>query len=227
MLHAGLGSLELWHNFPQKLCERTGYSILLYSRYGYGKSEALTEKRATNYLHHEGQKVLPELLAHFGIKRPVLFGHSDGATIALLYAAKYPACARALILEAPHVFVEEITIKGIIETREAYQSGVLAPRLKPHHLDADATFWGWNDIWLDPAFRSWNIETDLASIQCPVLVIQGEEDQYGTLAQLEAIEKQTPSTELLVLSDCRHSPHSDQSALVLARTAEFLSRIRE
>jgi pimeloyl-ACP methyl ester carboxylesterase len=226
MLHPGLGSIGSWHRFPQKLAEATGCSILLYSRYGYGYSEPLKEKRDKLYLHHEGEIVLPELLARFNIRQPVLFGHSDGATIALLYAAKYPDRVRAVILEAPHVFVEEITIAGLIEAKKAFSEGKgeLAHRLKPYHIDSHSTFCGWNDIWLDPAFRNWNIEQELPAIGCPMLVIQGEDDQYGTLAQLETIKRLTANTELYVIPDCRHSPHSDQGQAVLAKSKEFLER---
>ena len=226
MLHPGLGSIELWQDFPQKLSAATGCSILLYSRYGYGRSEPLAEKRTTKYLHYEGEAALPELLAHFGIARPILFGHSDGASIALLYASKFPTAPLALVLEAPHVFVEDVTIAGIIEAKEAFENGKLRRALKPYHTDSDSTFRGWNDIWLDPAFRDWNVEAELKTVHCPILVIQGREDQYGTLAQLDAIEKQIPKTELLVISDCRHSPHADQPTMVLERATEFVARVR-
>lgn len=225
MLHSGLGSMNLWHKFPSKLAEATGCSVLLYSRYGYGRSEVLREKRDKFYLHHEGYEVLPKVLEQFKITRPILFGHSDGATIALLYAAKYPAKPLGVILEAPHVFVEEITIEGILEAKDDFKNGDLGKKLQPHHTDAEKTFWGWNDIWLDASFRDWNIEGEIRTIQSPILAIQGEDDQYGTLAQLDAIKAVTPNTELLVLSNCRHSPHSDQAEAVLAKSAEFIKSV--
>jgi pimeloyl-ACP methyl ester carboxylesterase len=224
-LHAGLSSLELWKEFPQQLVDRTGLNALLYSRYGYGRSEPLHEKRAPDYLHHEGHAVLPQLLEKYGVMHPVLVGHSDGATISLLFAGRFPNRPKALILEAPHVFVEEITISGLKEAKEAYDNGALGPRLAPYHVDAEATFRGWNDIWLDPDFRSWNIENDLKTIRCPVLIIQGEDDQYATVAQVESIKNRTPATETFMIPNCRHSPHSDQPELVLARMAEFLKKV--
>jgi pimeloyl-ACP methyl ester carboxylesterase len=224
-LHAGLSSLELWKDFPQQLVDRTGLNALLYSRYGYGRSEPLHEKRPPDYLHHEGQKVLPELLENYGVVHPVLVGHSDGATISLLFAACFPDRPKALILEAAHVFVEELTIAGLMEAKEAYNNGALGPRLEPYHVDAEATFRGWNDIWLDPGFRSWNIEDELKTIRCPILVIQGDDDQYGTIAQVQSIARATPRTQTFMIPDCRHSPHNDQPELVLARMTEFLKGV--
>lgn len=226
LLHHGLGCIELWRDFPHQLVERTGISAFLYSRYGYGKSAPLKENRAADYLHQEAHRVLPEVLRNARITAPVLLGHSDGATIALLYAARYPSSAKAIIVEAPHVFVEEITITGLKKTRQAYESGALRKPLKRYHTDVDATFHGWNDIWLDPDFRGWNIEAELADIRCPVLVIQGEDDEYGTGAQLDAIKKQVPHAELYMIPKCRHSPHEDQPELVLKRIEQFLMDVK-
>jgi pimeloyl-ACP methyl ester carboxylesterase len=225
MLHAGLSSMDLWHKFPAQLAERTGCSVLLYSRYGYGRSEVLHEKRDKLYLHHEAYEVLSQLLKKYEISRPVIFGHSDGASIALLYAAKFPKEPLGIVVEAPHVFVEEITIKGILEAKDAFNNGDLGRKLQPYHTDAQKTFLGWNDIWLDTDFRDWNIESEIQAIECPVLAIQGEDDQYGTLAQLDAIKAVTPNTELFVLPRCRHSPHSDRPEEVLAKSSDFIKSL--
>ncbi|MGA9566711.1 MAG: alpha/beta hydrolase [Candidatus Korobacteraceae bacterium] len=226
MLHEGLGSIALWKDFPHALAERTGCGVLVYSRYGHGNSEKLTEKRAAEFMHHEGEVVLPELLDELGIARPILLGHSDGGSIALIFAGKYPEGARALILEAPHVFVEDLSVTSIAGAKTAYETTNLRARLGCYHAHVDETFWGWNDIWLDPRFRSWNIEAYLDSIRCPVLCMQGEEDEYGTPGQVEAIRARVPEIEILMLPNCRHSPHRDQREATLARMAEFAAKIK-
>jgi pimeloyl-ACP methyl ester carboxylesterase len=225
MLHEGLGSVALWKEFPQALADATGSGVLVYSRYGYGASERFAEKRQPDYMHHEAKIVLPALLAHFGIAKPLLLGHSDGASIALIYAGTYPEGPRGLMLEAPHVFVEDISIASIEAAKHIYETTDLRQRLAPYHADPDATFRGWNDIWLDPRFRAWNIEDHLAAIRCPILLIQGENDEYGTRAQLDAIARQTPATERLLLPDCRHSPHRDQPQAVLARMRAWIQAL--
>ena len=224
MLHAGLSCIDGWRSFPEKLVEVTGLSALVYSRYGYGQSDPLRESRNSQYLHHEAEVVLPQVLAKFGITRPVLFGHSDGATIALLYAAKFPDSPIAVIAEAPHVFVEDITIAGLLEAKKAFEEerSALKTGLKKYHIDAVGTFQGWNDIWLNPAFRSWNIVSELDTISCPILLIQGNEDQYGTIAQLEAIKSKAPQAEVLMIRECMHSPHQDQELKVLESSGDFL-----
>lgn len=227
MLHEGLGSIALWRDFPHKLAMRTGCGVQVYSRYGHGGSEKLTEKRPVEFMHHEGEVVLPELLDKLGITRPILLGHSDGGSIALIFASKYPERARALILEAPHVFVEDLSVASIAAAKVRYATSDLRGRLGCYHAHVDATFWGWNDIWLEPDFRSWNIESCLDSIRCPVLCIQGEEDEYGTPAQVESIRARVPATEILMLPNCKHSPHRDQQAATLEKMAEFVARIKE
>jgi pimeloyl-ACP methyl ester carboxylesterase len=222
MLHEGLGSVALWKDFPDRVAARTGCGVFVYSRYGHGGSDRLAEKRAVDYMHHEGEIVLPLLLAEAGIERPILLGHSDGGSIALIHAAKYPESALGLILEAPHVFVEDLSVKSIAEAKTAYETTDLPRKLGRYHEHVDDTFWGWNDIWLDPRFRSWNIESCLDSIRCPVLVIQGEDDEYGTTRQIEAIQARIPSTQVLLLPGCRHSPHRDQPQATLDRVAEFV-----
>ena len=225
MLHEGLGSIALWKDFPQQLAARTGCAVLAYSRYGHGNSDKLMEKRPVRFMHREGEVVLPELLEKLAIERPILLGHSDGGSIAIIFAGKYPERPRALILEAPHVFVEELSTASIAQAKVNYQTSDLKQKLSRYHAHVDETFWGWNDIWLDPDFRSWNIEEYLAAIRCPVLCIQGEQDEYGTRAQVDAIAAQVPQTEVMMVADCKHSPHRDQAEKTLERVAEFVARV--
>jgi pimeloyl-ACP methyl ester carboxylesterase len=222
MLHEGLGSISLWRDLPQRLCERTRCTVVAYSRYGYGRSDVLREKREPHYMHHEAEVVLPALLRELGIERPILFGHSDGASIALIYAGAHPEAVRALVLEAPHVFVEEISVRSIAGAKTAYASSDMPAKLGRHHADADATFAGWNDIWLDPRFRDWNIEAYAARVRVPVLLIQGAADEYGTTAQLDAIAARIPGTERLMVPGAGHSPHRDAPEFVIERTAAFV-----
>jgi len=227
MLHEGLGSVALWKHFPQHLAANTGCGVLAYSRYGHGSSDRLMEKRPVQFMHHEGEVVLPELLDKLGIARPILLGHSDGGSIALIFAGKYPRRPRALILEAPHVFVEDLSVTSITQAKLNYQATGLQRKLERYHDHADATFWGWNDIWLDPQFRSWNIEEYLSAIRCPILCIQGEEDEYGTVRQLAAIKAGAPATEILLLKNCKHSPHRDQPEATLQRIVQFVADVQE
>jgi len=225
MLHEGLGSIAHWRDFPLRVAERTGCGVLVYSRYGYGKSDRLAEKRPVDYMHREGEVVLPALLGQLGIANPVLLGHSDGASIAIIFAGKYPQAARALILEAPHVFVEDLSVESIARAKVVYETTDLGRKLARYHTHPDQTFWGWNDIWLDPRFRSWNIENYLDAIPCPVLIIQGEDDEYGTLRQVEAIQARVPQAEVLLLPTCGHAPHRDQPQATLERIAKFMAAI--
>jgi pimeloyl-ACP methyl ester carboxylesterase len=225
MLHEGLGSVAMWKDFPEKVAATTECGVLVYSRYGHGKSEKLVEKRTTDFMRHEAQVVLPELLEQFGIRRPILLGHSDGASIAIIYAGASREKPQALILEAPHVFVEDLTVTSITKIRETFQTSDLAKKLGRYHHHADKTFWGWNDAWLDPRFRNWNIEEYLDGIACPVLLIQGEEDEYGTLAQVTAIQKRVPRAEAVVLEKCGHSPHRDQEEKTLEAISGFVARV--
>ena len=223
MLHEGLGSVALWKDFPERVAAATGCAVLVYSRYGHGKSQRLAEKRGVDFMHHEAKAVLPELLREFGIERPILLGHSDGASIALIYAGTWPDRVRGLILEAPHVFVEEFGLRSTVAIRKLYESSDLPKKLGRYHDHVDETFRGWNDIWLDPQFRDWNIEEYLDAITCPTLVIQGENDEYGTIAHIEAIQKRVPTAERLILADCGHSPHRDQPALTLDAISKFVA----
>lgn len=225
MLHEGLGSVSLWRDFPRQLCERTRCSVVAYSRYGYGRSDVLREKREPDYMHHEATVVLPALLAQLEIERPILFGHSDGASIALIHAGSQPDATRALILEAPHVFVEELSVRSIAGAKTTYATTDLPAKLARHHADADATFRGWNDIWLDPRFRAWNIEAYAERVRVPMLLIQGDADEYGTTAQLDAIAARVPASEVLMVPGAGHSPHRDAPELVLERVAAFVNRV--
>ncbi len=222
-LHEGLGSVSLWRDFPTRVAERTGCGIFVYSRFGYGTSDTLSEKREPDYMHREADVVLPALLTAANIERPILLGHSDGASIALLFAAAFPGRARALILEAPHVFVEDISVTSIAAAKVAFETTDLPRKLARHHADADGAFRGWNDIWLDPRFRTWNFEDELANITEPVLLLQGEDDEYGTQAQLRSIETHVDDVTTVLLQRCGHSPHRDRTDAVLDAIATFVA----
>jgi pimeloyl-ACP methyl ester carboxylesterase len=226
LLHEGLGSISMWRNFPEELAAATDCAVLVYSRYGHGSSQRLGERRAPDFMHHEARVVLPRLLAHVEVERPLLLGHSDGGSIALIYAGTSPESPRALILEAPHVFVEDWSLRSIRAIRKVYEKTDLRAKLAKHHDHVDETFYGWNDIWLDPAFRSWNIEEYLQPISCPVLVIQGEQDEYGTRAQVAAIKERVPAAETLILPRCGHSPHRDAPEKTLEAVSKFVLALR-
>jgi pimeloyl-ACP methyl ester carboxylesterase len=225
LLHEGLGSISLWRDLPQRLHERTRCTVVAYSRYGYGRSDVLREKREPDYMHHEGEVVLPELLAQLELERPILFGHSDGASIALIYAGAYPDAVRAVVLEAPHVFVEELSVRSIASAKTTYATTDLPLKLGRHHADPDATFAGWNDIWLDPRFRDWNIEAYAQRVRVPVLLIQGDADEFGTTAQLDAIAARVPGTRTLMVPGAGHSPHRDAPDAVLDAVAAFVEDV--
>lgn len=225
LLHEGLGSLALWKQFPGLLAQATRCPVLAYSRYGYGKSERLAAPRALDYMHREALEVLPQVLDRLGIDDPILVGHSDGASIALIHAGAGLRPVRGVVAMAPHVFVEDLTVASIAEARVAFETTDLALKLGRYHDDAASTFRGWNDIWLHPDFRRWNIEDYLPGIGCPVLLIQGEDDQYGTLLQVEAIARKVSGpVKTLVLPECAHWPHVDQKQATLDAIAVFVSR---
>jgi pimeloyl-ACP methyl ester carboxylesterase len=215
----------MWRDFPQQLADACGCEAIVYSRYGYGRSDPLTEKRRPEFMHHEALLSLPQFLDQLNVSRPILFGHSDGASIALIHAGASRRPVTAVIVMAPHVVVEDISIDSIEKARQVYLDTDLKQRLGKYHQNADSAFWGWNDIWLDPNFRDWNIEEFLAPIPCPVLAIQGEDDEYGTMDQIERIGRQCRDVELVKLADCRHSPHKDQPQQVIAVTAEFVATV--
>lgn len=225
LLHEGLGSVAMWRDFPQRLAEAAGSRVLAYSRLGYGSSDPLQVRRNVRYMHGEALVTLPRLLDALGIERPVLLGHSDGASIALICAGGTRRELRGVIVMAPHVMVEPITIGSIEQAREAFRDTDLRQRLARYHDDVDSAFLGWNEIWLDPAFRAWNIEEYLPGLHCPVLAIQGEDDEYGSMEQLERIARYQPAARLLKLARCRHSPHRDQPEAVLKGVCQFLASI--
>jgi pimeloyl-ACP methyl ester carboxylesterase len=238
-LHEGLGSVAMWRDFPMRLCQATGRAGIVYSRRGYGQSDAVPDVRGqgrlqSDYMHKEAAQVLPELLRLCGIQKPILLGHSDGGSIALLHAAQFET--EACIVMAPHLFVENISIAAITATREAYETGGLRQRLAKFHANVDCAFWQWNDIWLSPEFRSFNINEECKRITCPILAIQGIDDPYGTMAQIDALggaehdfKSQitlSPAINvrrvLLKLEQCEHSPHRDQAQKVISSAAQWL-----
>lgn len=228
-LHEGLGSVDMWRQFPSQLCDAAACRGLVYSRYGYGGStpKLPDEKWPVSYMHDHARTQLPALLEVLNLhhERVVLYGHSDGASIALLYAAMYPERVKGVVVAAPHIFVEDITITSIEAARQAYLHTDLPQRLGRFHAHPDSAFWGWNDVWLNPEFRAWNITEYLSDIQCPVLAIQGEDDEYGTLEQIYGIQRILPDTQLCILPDCRHSPHKDQTLSVIERVQGFMQQL--
>jgi len=222
-LHEGLGSIELWRSFPDDVRAATGRRAIVFSRPGYGHSTPVPPPWPVSYMHHQALVVLPALLSRLGVTRPVLVGHSDGASIAVIHAGAGHAVA-GLVLMAPHVFVEEQSIAGIEAARDVYESS-LRPRLAKYHDDVDSTFWGWNGVWLSPEFRRWNIESSLRTIDAPVLAMQGDGDEYGTLAQLDAIVTGVASrAERVVLAGRGHALHLGDTAPVVDAVAAFVSR---
>ena len=230
-LHEGLGSVAMWtqrgEDWPLAVCQATGRSGWVYSRRGYGQSDRPIDVRGANaltpdYLHHESWQVLPELLAQIGVEKPVLLGHSDGASIALLYASHCPVSA--CIAMAPHVIVEDISVSAIQLAKTAFEHGDLRQRLARFHADVDTAFWQWNDIWLSPAFRPFDIRSICHAITDPVLALQGRQDAYGTLQQINDIQTQG-RIERVVIEDCGHTPHRDQPERALALVVDFLANL--
>jgi pimeloyl-ACP methyl ester carboxylesterase len=225
-LHEGLGSVAMWRDWPAQVCKDTGRAGIVYSRRGYGRSQSIADVRGQgrlrpDYMHREALEVLPQLLEELEIESPVLLGHSDGATIALLYASHLPVTA--CIAMAPHVIVEDQSVQAIEQARDAYQTGPLRERLQRYHADVDCAFWQWNDIWLSPAFREFDIRAECRRIQAPVLAIQGGDDPYGTLRQIQEIEPTQGPFAKQVLAQCGHSPHRDQPQATREIVARFLA----
>jgi pimeloyl-ACP methyl ester carboxylesterase len=225
-LHAGLGSISSWRGYPARLADATGCGALTYSRRGYGGSDPAPLPRSIRFMHEEATAALPRVLEALGVAEPILVGESDGASIALIGAGSGAVRARGLVLEAPHVFVEEIGLQSIAAAAESYRRGELREALARHHAaGVDAMFAGWSGVWLDPEFRSWNIEEFLPPIGVPVLAIQGEGDPYGTLRQVEAVAAGTRGfAEILVLSRCGHSPHREHPEATFGAMVRFLRR---
>jgi pimeloyl-ACP methyl ester carboxylesterase len=232
-LHEGLGSISMWRDFPAALCEALQCRGLVYSRPGYGQStpRAADEAWGTDFMHRQAYEVLPALLKALGVvtsqDKPWLFGHSDGGSIALLFAASFPDQLACAIVVAPHILVEEVSVTSIAETRSAYLQTGLRQRLARHHADVDSAFWGWNDIWLHPEFHDWNITQDLKSITCPLLAVQGVNDEYGTLEQVRRIARVTPKCSVVELADCGHSPHRDQKDRLIEAVNHFFQQQRQ
>jgi pimeloyl-ACP methyl ester carboxylesterase len=227
-LHEGLGCVATWKEFPQSVAEETGCGALVYSRWGYGASDPVTLPRPLSYMQDEAKHSLPDLLSALSIRDAILVGHSDGASIAIVYCGGTDASrVRALVLEAPHVFVEEVSVRSIEQAADQYRNGDLAERLQRRHgANTDSAFWGWNSAWLDPKFRAWNIEEYLPAISVPTLIIQGVNDEYGTVRQVDAIATQSgASVETRLLEDCGHSPHRDQPELTRAAMVQFVERV--
>ena len=229
-LHEGLGSVAMWRDWPAQVCAATGRAGIVYSRRGYGQSETIPDVRGAgrlgpDYMHREAVDVVPALLEALDIEResPVLLGHSDGGTIALLHASHLPVTA--CVVMAPHVIVEDQSVQAITQARQAYEAGDLRERLQRFHADVDCAFWQWNDIWLSPAFRRFDIRSECRHIQAPILAIQGQDDPYGSLQQLHDIEPTRGPFSRLVLPQCGHSPHRDQPDQVNQRIVEFLAKL--
>ncbi|MCZ8103136.1 MAG: alpha/beta hydrolase [Burkholderiaceae bacterium] len=227
-LHEGLGSVSMWKDFPRRLCEAVGLRGLVFSRPGYGRStpRAPGERWAPDFMHRQALDLLPALLAALGVdaatEPPCLFGHSDGGSIALIHAARFPARVAGLVVVAPHILVEDVSVASIERVRDEYAQGDLKRGLARHHDDPDSAFGGWSGAWLDPAFRAWSIESELASIRCPVLAIQGTDDEYGTLEQVRGIARRVPGTELLELPGCGHTPHRDRPEVLIEAVERFV-----
>ncbi len=227
-LHEGLGSVTMWRDWPQVLCHATGRTGWIYSRRGYGESDAVPDVRGAgrlqrDYMHDEAWTVLPALLKVLAVQQPVLVGHSDGGTIALLHASRHPVSA--CIAMAPHVMVEDVSVRAIEQARASFETGDLRKRLARYHADVDGAFWQWNDIWLDPAFRAFDIRADCSRIAAPVLALQGLDDPYGSLQQIEQIRLPDGQITRLTLAQCGHAPHRDQADLTTRAIIDFLGRV--
>lgn len=221
-LHEGLGSVEMWRDFPERVCRATGLAAVVYSRLGYGKSDPLAGTRSTRFMHEEATQALPALLRALDVRRPLLLGHSDGASIALIHAGTFPDVPCGVVALAPHLFVEPVCVESIAAITREYGRSTLRERLARYHRDVDGAFHGWSDIWLSEDFLRWNIEKEVAASRCPLLAVQGTDDQYGTMRQIERIAELRPGTRLVKLARCRHSPHLEQPDEVIAAIEAFV-----
>jgi pimeloyl-ACP methyl ester carboxylesterase len=227
LLHEGLGCVAMWKEFPRLLAERTGYGVLTYSRPGYGQSDPVALPRPLTYMHDEAREVLPAVLDQAGVRKTVLVGHSDGASIATIYAgSRQDFRVRGLVLIAPHFFVEDVSVRSIEAARRAYETGDLRDRLGKYHRNVDMAFRGWNDAWLDPNFRFWRIDEFLPYIRVPILIVQGKDDEYGTRTQVALAQEETYCpVEVTMLADAGHSPQIDRPEDTLEAIAEFVRRV--
>ncbi|WP_205806474.1 alpha/beta hydrolase [Burkholderia sp. Ac-20365] len=230
-LHEGLGSVAMWKNWPQTLCDRLGMRGLVYSRPGYGRSTPRPHhvKLPVDFMSVQARDILPALLDALDVsaeerKRMWVIGHSDGGSITLLYAAAFPDALSGAVVIAPHVFVEDISVASIAEAKTAYEQTDLRSKLARHHDDVDSAFYGWNDIWLSDVFRSWRIVDELGCIRCPLLAVQGYDDHYGTMAQIDTIAQHAPQTQLTKLDNCGHSPHRDAPQALNDAIVQFIER---
>jgi len=226
LLHEGLGSVARWRDFPQRLAEATGRAVLAYSRCGYGWSDPLPGRRGVDFMHDEADRSLPELLQALGIERPLLVGHSDGASIALIHAARFDSAARGVVALAPHLFVEPVTLASIADIAGRFDGSDLPVRMRRYHADPVATFRGWADIWLDPQFAGWNIEALVAATRCPILAMQGSDDEYGTMRQVRRIAELRPGTRVVEVAACHHSLHVDAPERVLDEIRDFAAGLK-
>ncbi len=227
MLHEGLGCVALWRDFPAKLAAATGWGAFAYSRAGYGRSDPIDLPRPLDYMEREARFSLPTVLEAIRFQRGILLGHSDGASIAAIYAGeRFDGGVDGLALMAPHVFTEEPGLASIAQARRAYETGELRARLAKYHAEVDSAFCGWNGAWLDPGFKAWNIEDAIGRWRVPALLIQGADDQYGTLAQIRAIEMRSPApVASLILDACRHSPQIDRPQATLDAIVRFCGEV--
>ena len=228
-LHEGLGSLELWRTFPHALATRTGCGMLVYSRWGYGRSASRSTRWSPSFMHDEALKTLPAVMAHFDLNRPILYGHSDGGSIALIAAARRPSVIRAVITEAAHVIVEHVSVEGVRRLRARYDSGDLRQRLERYHgPNTQALFDGWTETWLGSDFRTWDLRPLLPLVHCPVLAMQGDADEFGTGAQVDAMACGVAGpVETWILSDCGHTPHREHRRAVLERSTAFIAGVTD
>ena len=225
-LHEGLGSAELWRDFPEAIGARTGAETIAYSRRGNGFSTPIDGPRRPSYMHDEALTVLPALLDVLQVRETILFGHSDGASIAIVFAGEYPQRVHGMVLEAPHLFVEPISVASIAAIRTQYERTPLRERMSRYHADVDKTFYGWNDVWLSPEFADWNVEAHAARVRGPVLVLQGVDDEYGTPAQIDAMAARASGpVDRMLLAQCGHVPHRDRRELVEAVAGDWIGEL--
>lgn len=229
MLHEGLGCVGMWGDFPERLQKATRCGVFVYSRFGYGQSSPCALPRPLDYMNDEANRVLPALLDMIGFRHGLLLGHSDGASISAIYAGSHQDHRiGGIVLIAPHFFTEDVSITSIAEAKKAYDAGDLRPRLAKWHADVDCAFRGWNDAWLDPGFRKWDITERLAFIRVPILIVQGEDDQYGTVKQLEVAEQECYCpVETALIKGAKHTPQREQLEVTLKTIADFVAHVLE